>query len=123
MTDKLTHDGPPAEEPEGYSAEPGFVKSRPENNDYYIERFADDPWYPVLKHTHESIERLAPGYNIVQIKAKFGELRYYYDLPNDLASNGEENVERITARVRELIRYAEAWVDGFEYARRQKENS
>jgi len=123
MTDELTHNSPPAEEPAGYCAAPGFVKSRPENNDYYIEQFSGDPWYPILKRTHEYIERLAPGYNIVQIKAKFGELRYYYDLPADLGLNDEESKERITGRVRELVRYAEAWVDGFEYARNKKENS
>ncbi|KAF3201810.1 hypothetical protein TWF192_002541 [Orbilia oligospora] len=108
--------GPPVEEPPGYEALPHFVKSRWENNDYYVEQFADDPWYPVIKDTHEGIKRLVPNYNIVQIKEKFNGLRYYIDFPFAVEPANGYTVEEIHDRIREYINYAEAWVDGFEHA-------
>ena len=111
---------PPVVEPDGYRAMPGFVKSRPENNDYYVEQFKDDPWYPIIKDTHERIKEIAPGYNVAQIKEKFGGLRYYIDLPEGSIKIGrysyEDTVEKQTERIKSLISSAEAWVDGFEYA-------
>ena len=64
-------------EPEGYFCSPGFVKSNPLNNAAYLEGFKDDPWYDLLVRCDAELEALCPGYNIVQIKEKFGGLRYY----------------------------------------------
>lgn len=102
--------GPPAPEPKGYAAVPGFVKSNPLNNDYYVEQFRDDPWYPIIKQTHERLTAVIPGYNIAQIKDKFGGLRYYFDEPQD-------SLEEKVKEARQIVAYATAWVDGFEYYR------
>ena len=118
---------PPTEEPNGYAAVPGFVKSQAENNDYYVEQFKDEPWYPIIKHTHDALTELVPGYNIAQIKEKFGGLRYYIDLPEEVleaAVNPDWASKKTPDKVRDaannIIRYAEAWVDGYEAAKREK---
>lgn len=109
---------PPVEEPRGASARAGFVKTRPENNDYYVEQFKDHPWYPIIKQTHDRLTEIIPGYNIAQIKEKFGGLRFYIDYP--------ETAEDVTRKdqyyVESILGYAEAWVDGFELARRERDN-
>jgi hypothetical protein len=102
---------PPVEEPQGYQSTPGYVKSRPENNQHYLDQLKDDPWYPILLNTDEGLEELMPGYNINQIKSKFGGLRYYINAPEGTP------LETMT-KAWAVIRRAEDWVDGFEYARR-----
>ncbi len=67
----------PYPEGPGYAAIPSFVKGNPLNNDYYVEQFKDDEWYPVILKAHKELSALFPGYNIDQIKEKFGGLRYY----------------------------------------------
>ncbi|KAF3309822.1 hypothetical protein TWF173_010528 [Orbilia oligospora] len=108
--------GPPVEEPPGFVASPHCIKTRWENNDYYVEQFANDPWYPIIKDTHEGIKQLVPNYNIVQIKEKCNALRYYMDFPFAVEPANGYTVEEIHNRIREYINYAEAWVDGFEHA-------
>jgi hypothetical protein len=111
--------GPPAPEPQGYAAVPGYVKNNPLNNDYYVEQFKDDPWYPIIKRTHERLTELIPGYNIAQIKDKFGGLRYYFDFPEVIPIHPEwpayDTEEKVRAMAQRVVTYAEAWVDGFEY--------
>ena len=99
----------PYPEPAGYMSSPGFVKSNPDNNEHYISSFKGDKWYPVLRATHDAIKRLAPDYNIAQIKDKFGGLRYYYDLP-------EGTPDEIATKVYNIVLRAEYWVDGYERA-------
>lgn len=116
-----TPDGPPAYEPRGYSSQPGFVKSRPENNAHYVAQFRDHPWFPIIEATHEALEELIPGYNISQIKEKFGGLRYYFSYPDPIPlkeSWGYSTPERVKAQAEKLIARAEGWVEGFEHARR-----
>lgn len=113
----------PVDEPQGYASLPGFVKSQSENNEHYLEQFKHDSWYPILKQTHERIEALIPGYNIAQIKEKWGGLRYYIDYP-DVIPVGENpwnnTPQKIRDQVESVIRRAENWVDGYE-ARRHEE--
>lgn len=97
-------------EPQGYSISMGFVKNNPLNNPAYLAKWEGDPWFPILKQTDEALERIIPGYNIAQVKEKFGGLRYYITYP---ATTTDEQRER----ARSLVQYAEAWVDGFEAAR------
>ncbi|KAK6508002.1 hypothetical protein TWF481_006421 [Arthrobotrys musiformis] len=119
MADEKPDPGPPVEEPPGYHAQPGWVKSRWENNDYYVEKFAGNPWYPIIKDTHEEIKSLVPNYNITQIKEKYGELCYYVEFPEVIEpKNGYTTSEQIQTRVYEIIAYAEGWVAGFEEARK-----
>jgi hypothetical protein len=116
----------PYPEPSGFVALPGFVKSNRLNNDYYVEQFKDDPWYPIIKRTHDDLTKLLPEYNIEQIKEKFGGLRYYY-LPGDEIPVNEKSWlntrEKVLAQAEAIVRYAEAWVSGFEYARKQFRDS
>lgn len=35
-------------------------------------------WYPILAHLNERIRRLAPHYEVHQVKEKYGTLRFYY---------------------------------------------
>ncbi|KAK6515433.1 hypothetical protein TWF506_007768 [Arthrobotrys conoides] len=120
-TSTSNNEGPPVQEPPGYHARAHWCKSRWENNEYYIQQFATDPWYPVIKSTHEGIKELVPNYNIAQIKEKFGGLRYYIDFPVAIEPKDGMTVEEIHAHINDLINYAEAWVDGFEHARKMQD--
>lgn len=94
---------PPAEEPSGYLSRPGWVKSRPENNAHYVDQMVDDPWFEIISECASDLENVVPGYNISQIKHKFGGLRFYIskgDCPDDVwKANGDQ--------AQEIIRVAE----------------
>lgn len=83
----------PAEfpEPEGYTNIPTFVKSNPDNNASYLDKSCElyPEWSDLLKETDAALEALIPGYNISQIKDKFGGLRYYIDIPDEFMENEE----------------------------------
>ena len=106
----------PYPETVGYVAESGFVKSNPLNNDYYVEQWKNDPWYPAIKACHEELTAALPGYNIAQIKGKFGGLRYYIDVPRDedTMMPVPENAYELAAPI---IARAERWVAEFENGR------
>lgn len=98
----------PEPEPEGFRARAGFVKANPLNNDYYIQEWEGHPWYPAIKACHEELTAALPGYNIAQIKEKFGGLRYYIDMPpGESRPEAWSIADSITGR-------AERWVDEFE---------
>lgn len=97
----------PFYEPSGCSATKGYVKSNPGNNDYYVEQYRDDPWYPAIAKAHEEISEIAPGYNISQIKEKFNKLRYYIELPRGSTS------EQATLAYKAIVK-AEEWVQEYE---------
>lgn len=40
-------------------------------------------WGIILDYTDNALEQWIPGYQIAQIKEKFGGLRYYFDFPED----------------------------------------
>jgi len=95
----------PFPEESGYRATSGFVKNNPKNNAYYIEQWAGDLWYPILVLTNAELEKAVPGYNIAQIKSKFGGLRYYIDFPD-----GYQGTDRdVRDGAYKIIRAAEAW--------------
>lgn len=115
-------DKPPVEEPAGYVSAAGFVKSRPENNDYYVEQFKDNSWYPIIKETHDRLTKLIPGYNIAQIKEKFGGLRYYIDFPEQITIPEDyyyailKTEADVIKEANRIIECAEYWVFGYEAA-------
>jgi hypothetical protein len=43
-------------------------------------------WYPLLVALDSALAPVAPDYQVLQIKEKFGGLRYYVDLPQDPAN-------------------------------------
>lgn len=110
----------PAEEPEGYMSKPSFVKSRPENNAHYLAQYEGTSWHEILVRTDERLQELIPGYNIAQIKFKFGELCYYFDYPAVIPTNPERawcnSEEKVKALVKSTISYAEGWVRGYQVA-------
>lgn len=77
-------------EESGHVNSPTFVKGNPLNNESYIEKCCEamPHWANILRDTHKKIEAIAPGYNISQIKDKFGELRYYWDFPTSWREDG-----------------------------------
>lgn len=123
----------PFEEPGGYAAIPGFVKSQSGNNDYYLAQYEDDPWYPALIECHMNIREVVPNYNISQIKAKFGGLRYYISLPPEEEIDWSRVPSQVASRDDRMsalyewcdrrVSRAEAWVDGYEAARRELSDS
>lgn len=111
---------PPVEEPEGYEATFGFVKKRPENNKFYLETAENLPWYNILVWLDAELEKIIPGYNIEQIKMKFGSLRFYFDYPSVIpipGTPGLDTMERVKQAAHEKIAYAEGYVAGYEKAR------
>ena len=74
------------EEAPGYRAQPGWVKGNPKNNAIYLQRCYEvyPEWKQYIKAIDRLLNRLAPGYNIDQIKDKFGGLRFYWSAADDL---------------------------------------
>lgn len=109
---------PPVPEKDGYRSRRGWVKDQPGNNDHYVGQFADDPWYPAIKRAHERLSAAIPGYNIRQIKAKFGDLRYYISQGECTDSDwerGRESAYQIIAEAEVAVRRFEEtgeWDDG-----------
>lgn len=101
------YSAPPVEEPDGFRSIPSYVKSRPENNAHYVDQLADDPWFEIISECASELENVVPGYNISQIKMKFGGLRFYIsqgNCPDDVwKANGDQ--------AQEIIRVAERAVD------------
>lgn len=61
----------------------GFLKEVGESNEEYLAAWVNDPWYPAIKDAHDLLSHFIPGYQITQIKHKFGDLRFYYVVPVD----------------------------------------
>lgn len=90
------------EEPPGYRNTPGFVKSNPKNNQEYLDAscIVYPEWEAVLREADRQLQELVPGYNIAQIKEKFGGLRFYIDLPEGTSAD-------VCARAWEIESWAE----------------
>lgn len=116
-------DEAPYFEPSGFYARAGFVKSNPGNNDFYIEQFKDHPWYPAIQSTHHKLEDLIPGYNVQQVKEKFGRLCYYFEYPNTINDLPGLSKDAIKTRANTAVQKAEAWVEGYEYAVKQLQSN
>ena len=71
-----------------------------EPNGQFIDDWLRDPWYPVLARLNDDITELESEYEIIQIKEKFGGLRYYIQLPMGTH-------EDLRDRIYELITKAE----------------
>lgn len=84
-------------EPPGCRVQPGFVKNNPKNNALYLQRSIEaiPEWETYLTDIDAYLQGVLPGYNIVQIKAKFGELRYYWNAPPWAAQEYVEYARRV----------------------------
>jgi len=40
-------------------------------------------WYPLIIQLDQKLEDLVPGYEVNQVKEKFGTLRYYFEIPQE----------------------------------------
>lgn len=94
----MSQEIPEFPEPATYANRPGWVKSNPQNNPSYLAQSIDvfPELADQLAELDRQVEALAPGYNISQIKIKFGGLRYYYSLP-------EGTSREVSLKVRELV--------------------
>lgn len=83
-------------ETNGYANIPSFVKGNPKNNASYLAQSVEvyPEWGDILIEADRRLEEAVPGYNIVQIKEKFGGLRYYVD-PADPDNTTEEQWEAL----------------------------
>jgi hypothetical protein len=52
-------------------------------------------WVPVIDQLDKDLTALVPGYRLVQVKAKFGGLRYYVDWPAGVTSEVIEQAESL----------------------------
>jgi hypothetical protein len=50
-----------------------------ETNDDFLFASCGDGWKEIISNTDEKLKYIDPDYKIVQIKEKFGGLRYYFD--------------------------------------------
>lgn len=60
-----------------------------------IEGWSGHPWYPVLKRLDKDIAKLVPDYSLVQLKTKFGGLRYYVSFPKDVSGDDRAAVDTL----------------------------
>lgn len=81
----------------------------PDYLDEVLERFkdgwpkiisCDSGWFPLIQRLHQKIVLIDPDYEIVQVKEKFGGLRFYYTTSNSDFSQAIDkeirNAERIS---------------------------
>jgi len=61
-------------------------------------------WYPLIKELDQEIAKIAPDYQVHQVKEKFGGLRYYINYSAFYQQERYQEIEQIE----EIIRQAEA---------------
>lgn len=77
----------------------------------------DEEWLPVIARTHVKLLYIDPNYQILQIKEKFGGLRYYYssefsfgdperDLMESIVTSAEDQIDEIERERHERRRNA-----------------
>lgn len=89
------------------------------SNEQHVEIWREHPWFPIIEQTHQALEELIPGYTVLQIKQKFGGLRYYFRFPDPMPEVDGWSEEQLRNRCKEAVSRAEAWVDGYEHAQTQ----
>lgn len=70
-------------------------------------------WYPIIIECHERLLEIAPDYKILQIKEKFGGLRYYTDVRSDeMAQIIREAEEKCWKTCEQCGEPGKAWDEG-----------
>ena len=106
-----------------------MIQAQMAENEKLVEDMKDNPWYPIIKQTNDLLTDLVPGYEITQIKDKFGGLRYYYNVPKEVLEQavrlnqpGLDTAGKVINRAIAFVAYAVAWVDGFEAGKKNVGN-
>ena len=60
-----------------------------------------EAWIPYIEKLDAELEALIPGYEVHQVKDKFGGLRYYFEVP-------EGTPDDVAAQARALVRRYES---------------
>lgn len=59
-------------------------------------------WQGLIQTLHTDLASLIPGYEVLQIKEKFGGLRYYIDFPDGTDEHVRRTVYRLIASAEDL---------------------
>lgn len=59
-------------------------------------------WQKLIEFTHFYVSKLDPGYEVIQIKEKFGGLRYYVSLSADLDLNDNQIIQTLIDMAEQL---------------------
>ena len=57
-----------------------------------------DAWIPYIEKLDAELEALIPGYEVHQVKDKFGGLRYYFEVPADTPDDVAAAARALTSR-------------------------
>jgi hypothetical protein len=84
----------------------GFVvnASTPEERKLELHKWGGHSWFPVLNFINMRLEKLDPYYTLVQVKEKFGSLRYYIYTDTNHRKEMNEIVREGEQRLVELER-------------------
>lgn len=55
-------------------------------------------WWPLIADLDAELAAVVPEYRVLQVKEKFGALRFYYDLPSDAPREVWEKVQSIVQK-------------------------
>lgn len=72
-----------------------------------IDKWEGDTWHPALLDLNARIVGRVGDYTITQIKQKFGELSFYYSLPQGVSDEDREAVQRMVADATQFCRVAD----------------
>lgn len=61
-----------------------------QNNEQWLDIMRDDVWWPAIEKCDRLLNHVIPGYKILQIKEKFGGLRYYIEYPEGMVYDDAE---------------------------------
>jgi len=62
----------------------------------------DEGWYQIIIDCDNELTQIDPGYKILQIKEKFGGLRYYIQSSDRATSETEEKMEAVIRKYEEI---------------------
>ena len=57
-----------------------------------------EAWIPYIEKMDAELEALIPGYEVHQVKDKFGGLRYYFEVPADTPDDVAAAARALTSR-------------------------
>jgi hypothetical protein len=63
--------------------------------DEYVKEWENDPWFPAIWEAHELLRFFIPGYTPVQIKDKFGGLRFYFTIDSEINGDDRKLYQRL----------------------------